>query len=149
MKEYETVVLIKPDVGDEPLNKLAQRIKQIVDTSGGKFVQLSFWGKKKLAYEITKYPKAVYLHAHYVGGSELPKELERNLRISEDVLRYMTIFLKADVDAAAYEAKALEPIKASQEVEEEMFAPKPPDEAFQDYGRMNDEFDGGFEEEQL
>jgi len=50
LREYETTVLVKPDVGDEPLNRLAQRIKQIVDGEGGKFLQLASWGKKKMAY---------------------------------------------------------------------------------------------------
>ena len=152
MREYETIVLVKPDVGDEPLNKLAQRIKSIVDTQGGKFVQLSNWGKKKLAYEIIKYPKAIYLHAHYLAESALPQELERNLRISDDVLRYMTVLLAPKVDVEKFEAKALEPLKVSQEAEEETFTPKSHhhgEGGFEEFGRPGDEFDGGFEEEQV
>src|SRR5687767_2247363 len=100
MREYETIVLLKPDVGDQPLNDMAQKIKSVVDGESGKFLAMTTWGKKKLAYEIANYPKAIFLHASYLGSSGTPKELERNLRISEDVLRYLTVVLEDAVDPA-------------------------------------------------
>lgn len=145
MREYETVVLIKPDVSDEPLNKLAARIKSIVDGEGGKFLQMNSWGKKKLAYEIANYPKAVFLHASYLGQGGTPKELERNLRISDDVIRYMTVVLGEETNPAAREAKELEAIKVVAEAEEEdPFRPRRDVDA--EFG--GDDFEGGFEEEE-
>ena len=146
MREYETIILVKPDIGDDPLNKLAQRVKGIIDAGQGKFIALDNWGKRKLAYDIEKYPKAVYLHAHYLGKSDLPHELERNLRISDDVIRYMSIVLKADVDAAAYESKALETLKVTAEVEDDgKFGGR--HEHSDDFGAPGDDFAAGFEEE--
>ena len=146
MREYETIVLVKPDVGDEPLNKLAQRIKSIVDTEGGKFLTMGSWGKKKLAYEINKYPKAIFLHAQYVSASGTPKELERNLRISDDVIRYLTVQVADMVDPATREAKELETLKVVAEAEDEdPFRPRREDPEG-DFGPMGDEFEGGFEE---
>jgi len=149
MHEYETVVLLKPDVGDEPLNKMAQRIKSIVDTQGGKFLQLSNWGKKKLAYEIEKNQKAIYLHALYLGAPLLPKELERNLGISDDVLRYQTVALNRRVDPASREAKELETLKVIDETrEEDIFSPRR-EESDEGFGGAGDDFDGGFDEENV
>ena len=147
MREYETIVLVKPDVGDEPLNKLAQRIKSIVDTDGGKFLQMSSWGKKKLAYEIAKYPKAIFLHANYLSKSNTPKELERNLRISDDVIRYLTVQVADLVDPATKEAKEIEPLKVTQEAEDEdPFRPRR--EESEDGGFGDNEFEGGFDDEE-
>ena len=146
MREYETIILVKPDIGDEPLNKLAQRVKGIIETGQGKFVALDNWGKRKLAYDIERYPKAVYLHAHYLGKSDLPSELERNMRNSDDVIRYMTIVLKADVDAASYESKALETLKVTAEVEDDGKFGGRHDHS-DDFGAPGDDFAAGFEEE--
>ena len=146
MREYETILLVKPDVGDEPLNKLAQRVKSIVDQDGGKFLTMSSWGKKKLAYEIDNYPKAIFLHAVYLGASGTPKELERNLRISDDVVRYLTVQLEDAVDPASREAKELEPLKVVAEAEDEdPFRPRR-EEGEGEFGGMGDEFEGGFDE---
>jgi small subunit ribosomal protein S6 len=146
MREYETIVLVKPDVGDEPLNKLAQRIKSIVDQDGGKFLQMSSWGKKKLAYEIKKYPKAIFLHANYLSASGTPKELERNLRISDDVIRYLTVQLEDLVDPTTREAKELETLKVLAEAEDEdPFRPRREDPDAE-FGPMGDDFEGGFDE---
>ncbi|MCC6807333.1 MAG: 30S ribosomal protein S6 [Deltaproteobacteria bacterium] len=146
MREYETIVLVKPDVGDEPLNKLAQRIKSIVDTDGGKFLQMSSWGKKKLAYEIAKYPKAIFLHANYLSKSNTPKELERNLRISDDVIRYLTVQLEDAVDPASRDAKELETLKVVAEAEDEdPFRPRR-EEHDEGFGPMGEDFEGGFDE---
>lgn len=148
MREYETIVLVKPDVGDEPLNKLAQRIKSIVDQEGGKFLQMTSWGKKKLAYEITNYPKAIFLHASYLSASATPKELERNLRISDDVIRYLTVQVLAEVDPASREAKELETLKVVAEAEDEdPFRPRR-DDHDAEFGAMGDEFEGGFDAEE-
>lgn len=148
MREYETIILVKPDIGDEPLNKLAQRVKGIIDAGNGKFVALDNWGKRKLAYDIEKYPKAVYLHTHYLGASDLPKELERNLRITDDVIRYMTIVLQKDVDAGKFEAKALETLKVTNEVEDDgKFGGRHDHQDEFGGGPMGDDFAGGFEEE--
>ena len=74
------------------------------------------WGKKKLAYPIAKHTRGIYVQAHYLGQGGLVAEVERNLRISESVLRYMTIRIGQDVVAderqekeyvrPAYEAEA-------------------------------------------
>lgn len=147
MREYETIILVKPDIGDEPLNKLAQRVKGIIDGGQGKFVALDNWGKRKLAYDIERYPKAVYLHAHYLGESALPAELERNMRISDDVIRYMTIVLKSNVDATTYEAKTLETLKVTAEVEDDGKFGGRHDHSDEFGGGPGDDFAGGFEEE--
>jgi small subunit ribosomal protein S6 len=145
MREYETVVVVKPDVGDEQLNKLAQRVKQIVDGDGGKFLNLASWGKKKLAYEIGNYPKGVFLHATYLGKSATPAELERNLRISDDVIRFLTVQLNEVVDPATREAKELEALKVGADVEDEdPFRPRR--DVDSEFG--GDEFEGGFDDEE-
>ena len=146
LREYETVFLVKPDLTDENVDKVKEKFRVIVGREGGKFLRFTIWGKKKTQYLVAKQPRAIYLHAHYLGKSDLPSELERNMRNSDDVIRYMTIVLKADVDAASYESKALETLKVTAEVEDDGKFGGRHDHS-DDFGAPGDDFAAGFEEE--
>ena len=70
----------------------------------GTLLKREFWGRRKLAYEIQKYPYGLYYYFQYLGYNDLVGELERNFRILEPVLKYMTVKLNDDVDRGEYEA---------------------------------------------
>lgn len=106
MTEYETTMVMRPDLGGEAIEGTLDRVREVVKTQGGKLIAIDHWGKKKLAFEIKKQVRGIYVHAHYLGQKGLVAELERNLRISDNILRYETIRMAKDVDATARDEKA-------------------------------------------
>lgn len=90
MRKYETLVVLRPELEDEARKALIERFSAIVEKDG-KVTKIDDWGMKKLAYEIEKLNDAYYFIMEYESSPSLPKELERNLKINENVLRYMTV----------------------------------------------------------
>ena len=98
LREYETVFLLKPDLTDDNVDKLKERVRTIVNREGGKLLRFTIWGKKKTMYPIAKQPRAIYVHASYLGKSGLVAEVERNLRNFDEVNRYLTVKVAEDID---------------------------------------------------
>jgi len=98
LREYETIFLVKPDLTDDNVDKLKERVRGIVSREGGKVIRFTVWGKKKTMYPVAKQPRAIYVHSHYLGSSALVAEVERNLRNFDEVSRYLSVKLAEDVD---------------------------------------------------
>ncbi|MCL2012006.1 MAG: 30S ribosomal protein S6 [Cystobacterineae bacterium] len=98
LREYETVFLLKPELPDELVDQTKERIRTIVNREGGKLLRFTTWGKKRTMYPVKAQPRAIYIHALYLGGSALVAELERNLRNFDNVLRYLSVRLADNVD---------------------------------------------------
>jgi small subunit ribosomal protein S6 len=98
LREYETVFLVKPDLTDESVDKLKERVRAIVNRDGGKFLKFTNWGKKKTMYPVAKQPRAIYMHAHYLGLPAMVAEVERNLRNFDEVSRFLSRRLADDID---------------------------------------------------
>lgn len=116
LREYETVFLVKPDLTDDAVDRIKERVRGVVDREGGKMIRFTIWGKKKLAYPIQKQNRAIYVHAHFLGGAALVAEIERNLRILDEVTRYISSRIADDVDPETRET--LEDVKMAGDVEE-------------------------------
>jgi small subunit ribosomal protein S6 len=101
VQRYELVVIVHPDRTDEEARKVADRVKEAVAREGGEFVKVEEWGKRKLAYEIKKQGKGSYLLVHFAGNGRVVNEVERTLKISDDVLKYLTVVLDERALAAA------------------------------------------------
>lgn len=97
MRRYETIVIVHPDLPDDELLLLMDRYRAIVAERQGRVVRVEKWGKKKLAYEIRKQHRGVYFLLDYAGNSAVVDELERNLKIEDRVLKFLTV-RKADVE---------------------------------------------------
>ena len=98
LREYETVFLVKPELTDDNVDKLKERVRGIIDREGGKALKFTIWGKKRTMYPIAKQPRAIYVHAHYLGRTSLVAEIERNLRNIDEVTRYLSVKINEDVD---------------------------------------------------
>jgi small subunit ribosomal protein S6 len=98
LREYETIFLVKPDLTDDNVDRLKERVRGIVSREGGKVIRFTVWGKKRTMYPIAKQPRAIYVHTHYLGGSNLVAEIERNLRNLDEVTRYISVKIQEDVD---------------------------------------------------
>ena len=106
LTEYETTLVIRPDVGGDAVETTLDKVRDVVKVGGGKLIAIDHWGKKKLAYDIQKHSRGIYVHTHFLGGQNLVLELERNLRIQDNVLRFLTVRLAADVAVDSVEEKA-------------------------------------------
>ncbi|MBN2358119.1 MAG: 30S ribosomal protein S6 [Deltaproteobacteria bacterium] len=106
LREYETIYVLKPDLEDSKVIEVAERMRGVVEQQGGKSIKIHNWGKKKLAYEVDKVQKGVYIYHHYLGGPRLVAEYERVLKIMDEALIYQTARLADAVDA---NSRAVEP----------------------------------------
>lgn len=91
MTRYELVFIVHPDRTDEDARKALDRTKEVVTREGGEVLKVEEWGKRKLAYEIKKQSKGTYFLLHYNGTGAVLNEVERTLRISDDILKYLTV----------------------------------------------------------
>ncbi|HZA50296.1 MAG TPA: 30S ribosomal protein S6 [Myxococcaceae bacterium] len=122
LREYETLFLVKPDLTDDAVDKIKDRVRGVVSRDGGKMIRFTVWGKKKLSYPVAKQNRAIYVHAHYLGGTSLVAEVERNLRIVDEVTRYISSRIADDVDPSTRET--LEDVKLAGDVEERAAVPE-------------------------
>jgi len=109
LREYETIYILRSDVDADGADKIAQRVAEVIDREKGKLLKFESWGRRKLAYEVKKQRKGVYIYTKYLGKGGLVAEIERNLRLSDVVLKHMTVQTANDVDAATV---ALDPEEA-------------------------------------
>jgi small subunit ribosomal protein S6 len=100
-REYETIFLVRPDLAEDLTDKLIERLRGIVTRDGGKVLRVSNWGKKKTAYEVKKHLRALFIHVLYLGDSKIVAEFERNLRMTDDVLKYQSVKIDENVDPNA------------------------------------------------
>jgi small subunit ribosomal protein S6 len=97
LREYETIFLVKPDLTDEGVDRVKERVRGIVNREGGKLIRFTVWGKKKTMFPVAKQPRAIYVHASYLGGQALVAEVERNLRNLDEVTRWLSVKVADDV----------------------------------------------------
>ena len=88
---YESVYIARPDISAAQVEALTQRLTEIIETSGGRVTKNEYWGLKNLSYRIKKNRKGHYSLLNIDAPSEAVGEYERNMRLSEDVLRYLTV----------------------------------------------------------
>ncbi len=90
MVKYESIIVFKPNMEDEERNSLVEKFKGIINANGN-VEEVDDWGQRKLAYEIQKLSEGHYYLITFEADPTVPKELERNYRITESVIRYNVI----------------------------------------------------------
>jgi small subunit ribosomal protein S6 len=98
-REYETIYVLRQDVDPDAADKVASRVADVVSRENGKLVKVETWGRRKLAYMVAKQRRGVYYYLKYLGGGAVVTELERNLRMLDNVLKFQTVLLRDDVHA--------------------------------------------------
>ena len=118
MRKYETIYILQPDLGEDEIKAIADKVQDVIASYKGAFNRLEDWGIRKLAYPIRKCARGRYLYLRYDGGRELIAELERRLRLDEKVLRYQSVNITDQPEKPVAEKKAptaeLEAIEASE-----------------------------------
>jgi small subunit ribosomal protein S6 len=120
MRKYETFFIIDPDLPDETNSVIDSKVQSIVTSNGGEVLSYVPWGKRKLAYTIRKRSRGLYVLMEYAGGPQLVAELERNMRIDERILKFITVLLDERFDPEKErERKAALAAKAASFTEDE------------------------------
>ncbi len=90
MRKYETLFVLRTNIEEAARTALIEKFTGIINNDG-EVTNVDEWGTKRLAYEIEKVNEGYYVLVDFKSSTELPKELERNFKISDDVLRYVVI----------------------------------------------------------
>lgn len=106
LREYETLFMVKPEVADEGIERIKEKLRAAVSKDGGKVIKFTNWGKKKTAFPVAKQPRAVYVHLDYLGNPGIVTEVERLLAIMDDVSKYISHHIADDIDP---ETRPVEP----------------------------------------
>jgi small subunit ribosomal protein S6 len=124
--EYETVVIFRPDLDDADTRVIIDTLEAIITENSGTMLIKDEWGKRKLAYPIANHLKGHYVLYNFLGPAEAVLEIERRIRINDNIIRFMTVKLDENVDIPAKIANAAEErarreeearIRAAQEAE--------------------------------
>ena len=121
MRHYETLFIVTPDSSEEDLKAVATKIKGVVTGMNGIVASYDEQGRKKLAYSVKKQNRGYYVLMDYAGSAGIVSELERNMRLDDRVLKYLTVKLADQVDPDSIEPEKSEP----QEQAEVAEAPEP------------------------
>lgn len=116
---YETTYLTRGELSDEGFKQIQDRLNAVVAEFGGQMVLTEDWGSKKLAYPIQKESRARYTYLVYTGKGDIVHEVERNLRLQEHVLRFLTVNLSKEFDGDAFQKRRVELMAAAKRREEE------------------------------
>jgi small subunit ribosomal protein S6 len=118
MRRYESVWVVDGDLSDEEVKSAIDKFTRIIAAQGGTVVGVDEWGRKKLAYKVKSAARGYYILADFAGTPETVKELERNYRIDDRIIRYLTVkksdkvnleALQAEIDARAAKAAPAPP----------------------------------------
>jgi small subunit ribosomal protein S6 len=91
MRIYEELFIVKPDAPEEEVNAFVEQLKTQLTAAGATVDKVDLWGKRRLAYRVDKYREGSYVLFQFTAGPETVKELERRLRVSDVVLKFLTV----------------------------------------------------------
>jgi small subunit ribosomal protein S6 len=91
MRIYEELFIVKPDAPEEEVNAFVEQLRTQLTAAGATVDKVDLWGKRRLAYRVDKYREGSYVLFQFTSGPETVKELERRLRVSDVVLKFLTV----------------------------------------------------------
>ncbi|MBW1684262.1 MAG: 30S ribosomal protein S6 [Deltaproteobacteria bacterium] len=109
MREYETTFIVQPEISEEGLLAICERLDGLLDKRSAVRLFYDDMGRRRLAYEIRNFQKGQYLTLFYLDDGKVVPEIERALRLDDAVLRFLTVLADGDVkDIEARKAEAVE-----------------------------------------
>ena len=90
-RTYELMFIVRPDMTEEDLDKLIATLQSVVPTAGGTIKSVDKMGKRRLAYAVRKFHDGLYVLLTIEGGGAVIQELERRLRVTEQVIKFITV----------------------------------------------------------
>ncbi|MBW6519868.1 MAG: 30S ribosomal protein S6 [Desulfoarculaceae bacterium] len=108
MRRYETIFILRPNLGEEEINTLIDNTNAIILKEGGTIINLDRWGLRKFAYPIKKESQGTYILCDFATEPAAVFEMERKFRIDDSVLKYMTVKLADDITEEKIEQAKIE-----------------------------------------
>jgi small subunit ribosomal protein S6 len=100
VRRYETIFILRPDLGEPAQKDAIKRFEGLVASTGGDLVETEEWGFRELAYRIRGERRGFYVRLDYGGSGATMNEVERNLKLSDGVLRYLSVLVDESADMA-------------------------------------------------
>ena len=91
MRIYEELFIVRPDASEEEIDAFVEQLRPVITGGGGTLDKIEKWGLRRLAYRIAKREEGYYVLLQFTCGPEVVKELERRMRVSDLVLKYLTV----------------------------------------------------------
>jgi len=91
MRIYEELFIVRPDATEEEVDPLIEQVKSVITNAGGTIEKAEKWGTRKLAYRVSKYTEGQYILIVFHAKADTVKELERRLRVSDMVMKFLTV----------------------------------------------------------
>ena len=88
---YETMYILRPDIAEDEVNNHIEKYNKLLEEVGGKVLDSQMRGKRRLAYTIAKHREGIYVQLSHQGDGQHIQKIEKAMRLSEDVIRYMTV----------------------------------------------------------
>jgi len=95
--EYETTYITRPELSEDVQTQLFEKLNEIIERFEGQLFVRDSWGRRKLAYPIKKHNHGYYVYLNYAGPADLPKELERIIRLDDQIIRFLTVKLDGNI----------------------------------------------------
>lgn len=105
MRRYETIFILRPDLGEAVQQENIKRFEAMIGQSGGELIETDEWGSRELAYHIKGERRGYYVRLDYGGDGPTMNEIERNLKLADSVLRYLSVLVAPEVDPIAARAE--------------------------------------------
>lgn len=100
MRKMETLLLLSPELSVEERETVLKTMDEVIAREGGKVLVMDQWGMRDLAYPVRKQMRGYYVRMEYAAPSKLVAELERIIRITDGIFKFMTVKLADSVEAA-------------------------------------------------
>ena len=101
MRKYETLLLFSPELSNEERSGIMENLTGIIERDGGKVLLVDEWGMRELAYPVQKVMRGMYVRLELAMPPLAVQELERNIRITEGIFKFVTVKLADEVEEAA------------------------------------------------
>jgi small subunit ribosomal protein S6 len=88
---YETMYILRPDLNDEQVDQAIEKYQGFIKENGGEMIETQHRGKRRLAYEINRFREGIYVQMNYKDGGAAVASMERAMRLSEEVVRFLTV----------------------------------------------------------
>lgn len=108
---YETMYILRPDLNEEAVDGIISKYQDLLKESGSEILETQHRGKRRLAYEIARFREGIYIQMNYRAPGAAIAPMERAMRLSEDVIRYLTLVVN-DLEDADEEDSATMPSQA-------------------------------------
>lgn len=94
MRRYELIFIIQQELNEEEVKTITEKYLQIITAQKGTIIKTDDWGKRRLAYDINKQSKGTYILVDFYGLGSMIREIERNLKIDDNILKFITVKTK-------------------------------------------------------